>query len=73
MQIRPLQKNSALYLRGFYQFRCEVLQSPGGRPIENPSKGWVFAWKQSCMTCAITSSPSRRPGGCGNCINGPIA
>ena len=28
----PLKKNNALYLRGFYQFRCEVLTEVGGRP-----------------------------------------
>jgi len=28
----PLSEDTALYLRGFYQFRCEVLSPRGGRP-----------------------------------------
>lgn len=39
----PLKKNNALYLRGFYQFRCEVLPEVGGRPPEIPLPASPFS------------------------------
>jgi hypothetical protein len=32
----PIKKDSAQYLRAFYQFRCEVLSPGGGRPRDLP-------------------------------------
>jgi hypothetical protein len=39
----PLEKNAALYLRGFYQFRCEVLPEVNGRLPELPLPASPYA------------------------------